>query len=84
MSARGNNAAEPGADPWPVTHREKEHSRLVVEGIRTDVDELCSLVVVHEMGGKWSLYPHGAAQLGVRLPQAEALKVAQKILDDAG
>ncbi|MGH3933210.1 MAG: hypothetical protein ACRDTF_24915 [Pseudonocardiaceae bacterium] len=71
-------------DPWPVTHREKERSRLVVDGLRTDVGELCSLVVVHEVGGTWAWYPHGVAQFGVRLSRAEAVKVAQKILDDAG
>lgn len=40
-------------------------------------------MLVHEVGGMWAGYPHGAAQLGVRLSRAEALKVAQKILNDA-
>ncbi|MDQ3150486.1 MAG: hypothetical protein M3R63_01765 [Actinomycetota bacterium] len=81
---RDNNAAEPPRDPWPLTTREKEHSRLVADGERTDNGERCSLVLVHETGGTWAAYPHGAAQLGVRLSRTEAVKVAQKILDDAG
>lgn len=82
--ARDSNAAQPARDPWPLTTREKEHSRLVAEGTRTDNGECCSLVLVHETGGTWAAYPHGAAQLGVRLPRVQAVKVARKILDDAG
>ncbi len=67
-----------------MTTREKERSRVVVDGKRTDNAERCTLVVVHEIGGTWAWYPHGAAQLGVRLPQADAVRMAQKILDDAG
>ncbi|MGH3916970.1 MAG: hypothetical protein ACRDTC_26700 [Pseudonocardiaceae bacterium] len=82
---RDNNAAEsPARDPWPLTTHEKEHSRLVADGERTDNGEHRSLVLVHETGGIWAAYPHGAAQLGVCLPHTEAVKIAQKILDDAG
>lgn len=81
---RESNTAEPATGEWPLTTREKEHSRLVADGQRTDTGERCSLVLVHETGGTWAVYPHGAAQLGVRLPRAEAVKVAHKILDDAG
>ena len=67
----------------PVMQRENERSRIAVEGKRTDNAELCTLVVVHEVGGTWAWYPHGGAQLGVRLPRTEAVKVARAILDSA-
>lgn len=81
---RDSNAAEPIRDPWPLRHRDKERSRLVAEGQRTDNGELCSLMLVDEVGGTWAAYPHGAAQLGVRLSRTEALRVAQKIIKDSG
>ena len=43
---------------WPLTTREKEHSRVVVEGQRTDNAERCTVVVVHEVGGTWAWYPN--------------------------
>lgn len=67
----------------PVMQRDNERSRLAVDGKRTDDGSKCTLVVVHEVGGTWAAYPHGADQLGVRLPRAEAVKVAQAILDGA-
>jgi hypothetical protein len=63
--------------------RENERSRLTVEGRRTDDGSRCTLLVVHEVGGTWVLYPHGAAQLGVRLDGAAAATVAQAILGAA-
>ena len=78
------NAAKPAPisalPAWPLTTREKEHSRLVAEGKRTDDGTLCSLVLVEEVGGTWAAYPHGAAQLGVRLSRTEASRVARRIL----
>ncbi|MGQ0779093.1 MAG: hypothetical protein ACT4NY_32545 [Pseudonocardiales bacterium] len=41
-------------------------SRVVVAGRRTDASELCTLVAVCEVGGTWTLYPHGDGRLGVR------------------
>ena len=61
--------------------RENERRRLTAEGRRTDDGARCTLLVVHEVGDRWSFYPHGAAQLGVRLPQAEARRMAQAILE---
>lgn len=55
----------------------------MVDGKRTDNAERCTLVVVHEVGGSWAWYPHGFGKFGVRLPRAEAVKVAQAILDSA-
>ncbi len=43
--------------------------------------QLCTVVLVHEVGGTWAWYPHGAHKLGVRLPRAEAAKLARTILD---
>lgn len=61
--------------------RENEPARFVAAGKRTDDGSVCTLLVVREVGGWWCLYPHGADQLGVRLPRAEALKVAQATVD---
>jgi hypothetical protein len=80
---------EPGASqggpmntPEPaVMQRKNERRRLTAQGKRTDDGTRCTFLVVHEVGEKWVFYPHGAAQLGVRLPQAEAHKVAQAILE---
>ena len=63
--------------------RAHEHSRLSVEGKRTDDGERCSLVVVCETVGTWAIYPHGVAQLGVRIPQPAAEKLAAAIQDRA-
>jgi hypothetical protein len=60
--------------------RENERGRVVVEGRRTDDGSRCSLVVIQEYGGCWSLYPHGAGQLGVRLAAPAAASVAIAIL----
>lgn len=71
-----NNPSEPA-----VMQLHNERSRTVVDGNRTDDDQLCKLVVVHEVtGGCVAFYPHGTTQLGVRLTKADAVKVAQAIL----
>jgi hypothetical protein len=63
-----------------VMQRENERRRVVVAGRRTDDGARCSLVAVHEFGGGWALYPHGAGQLGVRMSGPDAVAVAQAIL----
>jgi len=78
-----NTGAQPAASGGPWTAGEKERSRLVVAGQRTDNAQRCTLVVVGEVAGTWACYPHGAAQLGVRLPHSEAVRVAHQILDGA-
>ncbi|HEU0088942.1 MAG TPA: hypothetical protein VFQ77_15060 [Pseudonocardiaceae bacterium] len=65
-----------------VMQRENERGRVVVAGRRTDDGERCALVVVAEVGQMWAFYPHGAAQLGVRVAAADAVKVAE-FLDGA-
>ncbi|MDQ3152206.1 MAG: hypothetical protein M3R63_10960 [Actinomycetota bacterium] len=67
-----------------MTTEERERCRVVVEGRRTDNAELCTVVLVHEVGGTWAWYPHGANQLGVRLPRAEAAKAARAMLEGVG
>lgn len=66
-----------------VMQRENEASRVVLDGKRTDDGTNCSLVMVRERSGARALYPHGAAQLGVRLPETEAVRMARTILADA-
>jgi hypothetical protein len=63
-----------------IIQRENERDPLTVEGKRTDGGSKCTLLAVREVGDSWALYPHGAAQLGVRVAKAEAYKVAQAIL----
>lgn len=65
-----------------MMQREHERNRLTVDGKRTDDSSTCTLLAVCEIGGTWALYPHGAAQLGVRITQTEATKLAQAILTD--
>jgi hypothetical protein len=57
--------------------RENERGRVVVDGKRTDDGDLCTLIVVHEVGGTWALYPHGWGKFGVRLPAAAAATVGE-------
>lgn len=79
--ARNNPDAEPAASGWPLTTAEKERSRLVVDGQRADDGDRCTVVVIHERTGYWGVYPHGFGKFGVRLPRAEAVKLAHAILD---
>ena len=62
-----------------VMQRENEISRIVLNGRRTDDGAACSVVVVHELGGTWAIYPHGMSQLGVRLRHGEVTTMAQAI-----
>ncbi|MGH4017262.1 MAG: hypothetical protein ACRDSL_25705 [Pseudonocardiaceae bacterium] len=62
---------------------EIEHSRMTADGKRTDDGTTCTLLVVHEVGGCWVMYPHGWGKFGVRLPKGEAVRVARAILDGA-
>lgn len=61
--------------------QENERSRVVVSGRRINEGDTCTLVVIHETGGSWSLYPHGFGKFGVRLPEEQAVTVARAILD---
>ena len=50
--------------------RDNEHSRVMVDGRRTDDGSRCSLLIIHEVGGTLALYPHGRDEFGVRLTRA--------------
>lgn len=70
--------------PPAIMQRKNERGRTVVDGHRTNDGDQCSLVVMHEhVGGCLTLYPHGDGKLGMRLSEAEALKMAQAILNGA-
>ncbi len=64
--------------------RDSERGRMTADGKRIDNGTTCTLLVVHEVGGSWVMYPHGWGTFGVRLPRAEAVRVARAILDGAG
>ena len=59
--------------------RENERRRMTVDGRRTDDGTRCTLLAVHEVGGGWALYPHGAGQLGVRISAVAADELARTI-----
>jgi len=82
---RGDTLRDVARDPVKpvIMQRENERSRLVADGKRTDDGDRCELLAVQEVGGTWSLYPHGAAKFGVRLPGDEAARLARAILDGA-
>lgn len=66
-----------------VMQRENEITRVVLDGRRTDDGDRCTLIVIRELGGTWAFYPHGMAQLGVRLGKEGAVTVARAILAGA-
>ena len=90
-AGRDPSGVRPRAAPGKVRHtaeptvmqRENERSRMVVDGKRIDDNTRCSLLVIHEVGGTWVLYPHGWDKFGVRLTKANAEAVAHAILASA-
>lgn len=67
----------------PVSQRENETHRVVLEGRRTDDGDLCKFVAIREIGGAWALYPHGVKKFGVRLAGEDAVRAARAILAGA-
>jgi hypothetical protein len=63
--------------------RENERYRVAIEGLRTDDGSRCTFLAVHETSGAWALYPHGAAQFGVRLTGPAAAELVAAMLDDS-
>jgi hypothetical protein len=59
-------------------HSERERGRIQVQGRCTDDGNKCTLLVIHEAGGSWSI--HGLGVPGVRLPAAEMVALCEKIL----
>lgn len=55
-----------------------ERARLVVKGRRTDDNNACTLVVIHECSGTWAI--HGLGNPGVRLPTVDMVALAEAIL----
>jgi hypothetical protein len=64
----------------PIFQLRGELVRLTVTGARCDNGERCKLLLVADAGGSFALYPHGAAQLGVRIAQSAAETLANAIL----
>jgi len=56
-----------------------ERARLVAKGRRTDDDSTCTLVVIHEHNGTWTI--HGLGNPGVRLSAADIAALAEAILE---
>jgi hypothetical protein len=73
----------PGHDPdGPHKLPYGQQSRCVVAGHLLDGDA-CTLILIRDRAKRaWVLYPHGVAGLGVRLPDAEAHKLADHINGD--
>jgi hypothetical protein len=62
-------------------HSQRERGRIQTPGRRTDDRSDCTLLVVHEADGSWAI--HGLGAPGVRLPKAEMIALAEKILGRA-
>jgi hypothetical protein len=63
-------------------HSQSERGRLHVQGRRAEDNSCCTLLVIHEADGSWAI--HGLGAPGVRLPKAEMIALAEKILVRAG
>ena len=59
-------------------HSQRERGRIQAPGRRTDDRSDCTLLVIHEADGSWAI--HGLGAPGVRLPKAEMIALAEKIL----
>jgi hypothetical protein len=59
-------------------HSQRERGRLHAQGRRADDNSHCTLLVIHEANSSWTI--HGLGAPGVRLPQAEMIALAEKIL----
>ena len=59
-------------------HSQRERGRIQAPGRRTDDRSHCTLLVIHEADGSWVI--HGLGAPGVRLPKAEMIALAEKIL----
>lgn len=79
---RNRTTATPDRQPGRTMQRDNERRRVVVDGRRTDDGTRCALVVIQERSGSWALYPHGADQLGVRIPGKDALTLGTLIAAD--
>ncbi len=62
-------------------HQQRERGRLQAFGRRTDSGERCTLLVIHELDGGWTL--HGLGAPGVKLSKADMVALAESILERA-
>ena len=62
-------------------HSHRERGRIQAPGRRTDDNTGCTLLVIHQADGSWAI--HGLGAPGVRLPKAEMIALAEKILGRA-
>jgi hypothetical protein len=63
----------------PATlHSERERGRVTAQGQSTDDGNKCTLLVIHEAGGSWTI--HGLGAPGVRLSKTEMVALCEKIL----
>lgn len=69
-----------GTQEPAIMQLSNERRRMTAAGKRTDDGTACTLLAIAEIGGTWALYPHGADQLGVRLPADEVARIARTIL----
>jgi hypothetical protein len=67
--------------PLETLHSQRERGRLHAQGRRTDDCSDCTLLVIHEADSAWAI--HGLGAPGVRLPKAEMITLAEKILERA-
>jgi len=67
-------------DTPAVMQCKDEYSRIAVDGRLVEGGGQCTFLVIHERSRNWAFYPHGAGQLGLWLPEANALAVARAIL----
>ncbi|MGH3807908.1 MAG: hypothetical protein ACRDRU_15045 [Pseudonocardiaceae bacterium] len=59
-------------------HSQRERGRVHAQGHRTDDRSYCTLLVIHQADGSWAI--HGLGAPGIRLPKAEMIALAEKIL----
>jgi hypothetical protein len=70
------------AEQLPETqHQHRERGRLTARGWRTDDGTMCTLLVIHELDGRWSF--HGLGVPGVRLSKADIVALVESILEHA-
>ncbi len=62
-------------------HQQRERGRVIAVGRRTDSGERCTLLVVNELDGAWTI--HGLGAPGVKLSQADMVTLVESILERA-
>jgi hypothetical protein len=67
--------------PLQTLHSQRERGRLHAQGRRTEDNSHCTLLVIHEADSAGAI--HGLGAPGVRLPKAEMITLAEKILERA-